>query len=51
MVVCEVRLQKEDYNRTHIAVDGNRISYPGNIGTTTGSLDLVKLTIYSVLSR
>ena len=51
MVLCEVRPQKEDPNRTHITVAGSRIGYPSDIRTPTGSLDLVKLTINSVLSR
>ena len=50
MVVCEVRPQKEDPNRTRITVTGSRICYPGDIGTPTGSLYLVKLMINSVLS-
>ena len=51
MVVCEVRLQKEYPNRTYITVAGIRIYYPGDIGTPTGSLDLVKLMIKRILSR
>ena len=51
MVVCEVRPQKEDPSCTRITVSGSRIYYPGNIGTPTGSLDLVKLMINSVLYR
>ena len=51
MVVCEVRTQKEGPNCTRITVDGSRICYPGNIGTPTGSLDLIKLVINSVLFR
>ena len=50
MVVCEVRPQKEDPNWTRITVAGSRIFYPGDIGTLTDSLDLVKLMINSVLS-
>ena len=50
MVVCEVRPQKEDPNCTRITVFGSRIYYPGDIGTPTGSLDLIKLVINSVLS-
>ena len=50
MVVCEVRPQKEDPNHTCITVAGSRICCPGDIGTPTGSLDLVKLIINSVLS-
>ena len=50
-VVCEVREQKEDPNRTRITIGGNRICYPGDVGTPTAGLDLVKLIIMSVLSR
>ena len=51
MVVCEYRPQKEDPNRTRITVTGVHIKYPGDLGTPTGSLDLVKMIINSVLSR
>ena len=50
-VVCEVRPQKADPNCTRITIGGSRIIYPGNVATPTGSLELVKLTINSVLSR
>ena len=50
-VVCEVRPDKDDPNRTRITVAGNRIYYPGDVATPTGSLELVKLLINSVLSR
>ena len=49
MVLCEVRPQKEDTNRTRITVASNRICYLGDIGTPTDSLDLVKLMINIVL--
>ena len=49
-VVCEVRPQKADPNRTRITIGGNRICYPGDTGTKTGSLELVKLLLNSVLS-
>jgi hypothetical protein len=49
-VVCEVQPQKEDPNRTRITIGGNRICYPGDTGTRTGSLELVKLQVNSVLS-
>ena len=51
MVVCEVKTQKEDPNWTHITVAGRQICYPGDVGNPTGSLDLVKVIINSVLSR
>jgi hypothetical protein len=49
-VVCEVRPQKDDPNRTRITIGGNRIFYPGDTGTKTGSLELVKLQLNDVLS-
>jgi len=49
-VVCEVRPQKDDPNRTRITIGGNRICYPGDTGTKTGSLELVKLMLNDVLS-
>ncbi|KAL7425759.1 hypothetical protein ACHAXH_000120 [Discostella pseudostelligera] len=49
-VVCEYRPQKADPNRTRITIGGNRICYPGDTGTRTGSLELVKLQINSTLS-
>ena len=49
-VVCEVRPQKEEPNRTRITIGGNRICYPGDTGTKTGSIELVKLMFNDVLS-
>ena len=51
MVVCEYRPKKEDPNCTRITLAGGHIKYPGDLGTPTGSLDLVKTIINSVLSR
>ena len=50
-VVCEIRPDKDDPNRTRITVAGNRIIYPGDVATRTGGLELVKLMINSVLSK
>jgi hypothetical protein len=50
-VVCEVRPQKADPDRTRITVAGGHIVFPGDIGTPTASLDLDKMIINSVLSR
>jgi hypothetical protein len=51
MVVCEVCPEKDDPDRTRITIGGNRICYPGDVGTNTASLELVKLLLNSVLSR
>ena len=50
-VVYKVRPQKEDPNRTQINIGGNRIYYPGDVGTPTASLKFFKILINSVLSR
>ena len=51
MVVCEVRPQNEYPNCTHITAAGSCICYTGDIGMPTGSIDLVKIMIKSVLYR
>jgi hypothetical protein len=51
MVVCEVRPEKDDPDRTRITIGGNRICYPGDVCTNTASLELVKLLLNSILSR
>ncbi len=51
MVICEVHPEKDDPDRTRITIGGNRICYPGNVGTNTALLELVKLLHNSVLSR
>ena len=51
MFVYEVKPHKEYPNRTCITVAGSQNFYPGDEGTPTGSLDLIKLTINSVMLR
>ena len=48
--MCEVRPGKDDPNRTRITVNGGNIYYNRDVATPTGSLELVKLMINSVLS-
>jgi hypothetical protein len=50
MVVCEVRLEKDDPDCTRITIGGNCICFLGNVGTNTASLKLVKLLLISMLS-
>jgi hypothetical protein len=49
MVVCEVR-PEDNPNCTRIAIGGNCICYPGDVGTNTALLELLKLLLNSVLS-
>jgi hypothetical protein len=51
MVVCEVRPEKDDPDRTRITIGGSRICFPGDVGTNTASLELFKVLLNSVLSR
>ena len=50
-VVCELRPDKKDPNRTRITICGTNVCYPGDVGTNTASLELFNLMINSVLSR
>ena len=50
-IVCKVRPQKDDPNRTRITISGNKIIYPGDVATPTASLKLLKIIINSVLPR
>jgi hypothetical protein len=50
-VVCKVRPEKgDDADRMRITIGGNNIAYPGDVGTPTGSIELVELLVNSVLS-
>ena len=49
-VVCEVKPNKEEINRTRITIGGNTINYFGDCGTKTASLETIKLVINSTLS-
>jgi hypothetical protein len=51
MVVCEVCPEKDNPDCTGITIGGNHICYPGNVGTNTALLELVKLLLNSILSR
>ena len=50
-MVCKVRPEKSNPNRTHIIIIGNNITFPGDVGTPTASLDLDKLVFNIVLLR
>ena len=49
-IVCDVREGKAEKNRTRLTVGGNRINYPGDVGTPTACLLTVKLLVNSVVS-
>jgi len=47
---CTVRPQKAEKHRTRLVVGGNRIKYPGEVGTPTAEMLLVKILLNSVVS-
>ena len=49
-VVCLFHPEKPDPNHTRITIGGNLICYPGDVGTKTASLNLIKIVLNSVLS-
>ena len=51
LVVCKVRPEKYNPNCTQITIGGSQICYPGDVGTNTAFLELVKIMFNSVLSR
>ena len=48
--VCNERPQKKEVNRTRLTAGGNRINYPGEVGTPTAEMALVKVMWNSVIS-
>ena len=48
--VCTVRPEKKEPNRTRFTVGGNLINYPGDCGTPTADMLLVKVLLNSVIS-
>ena len=50
-MVCKVRPEKSNPDRTRITIGRNRITFPGDVGTPAASLELAKLVFNSVLSR
>ena len=49
-LVCNVRPQKSEVNRTRCTVDGSRTNFVGNVSTPTANLLTVKLLLNSIIS-
>ena len=47
--VCTVRPEKSETNRTRFVVGGDRINYPGEVGTPTAEMLVAKLLFNSVV--
>ncbi len=50
-VVCKKWEGRDDKNHTRITIDGNLIFYPGDAGTSTALVELIKLMLNSVILR
>ena len=48
--VCNLRPEKDEVHRTRFVVGGNRINYPGDVGTPTADMLLAKILFNSVIS-
>ena len=48
--VCSVREQKKEKNRTRGVLGGNRVHFPGNVGTPTADMLLFNLLLNNVVS-
>ena len=48
--VCDIRLAKDNPYRTRLTVGGDKINYPGEVGTPTCELLLAKIFFNSVIS-
>ena len=48
--VASYRPEKEDPNRLRMVVGGDRVNYPGDVGTPTAELLTIKLLVNSVIS-
>jgi len=48
--VCELKPNKAEIHRTRLTVGGDKVHYPGDVGTPTADLTLVKIHLNSVIS-
>ncbi len=48
--VCELKPNKAKLHRTGLTVGNNKVHYPGDVGTPTADLTLVKMHINNVVS-
>ena len=48
--VCELKPNKAEVHRTRLTVGGDKVHYPGDVGTPTADLTLVKMHLNSIIS-
>ena len=47
---CDIRLQKDEINRTRLTVGGNLLEYKGKTSTESASLETIKIHLNSTIS-
>ena len=47
---CDIRLHKDDINRTRLTVGGDRLEYNGKTSTETAGLETIKIHLNSTIS-
>ena len=50
-MLCQERPGKSEKNRARRTICGMNLQYPGEVGTKTASLEILKIMIKSVISR
>ena len=43
--VCELKPNKAEIHRTRLTVGGDKVHYPGDVGTPTADLTLIKIHV------
>jgi hypothetical protein len=47
--VCELKPNKKEIHQTRLTVGGDKVHYPGDVGTPTADLTLVKMHVNSII--
>jgi hypothetical protein len=48
--VCDIKSNKAETHRTRLTAGGDRINYPGDVGTPTADMTLFKILLNSIIS-
>ena len=48
--VCDIKSNKAETHRTRLTAGGDKINYPGDVGTPTADMTLVKILLNSIIS-
>ena len=46
---CDIRLQKDEINRTRLTIGADRLEYDGKTSTETASLETIKIYLNSTI--